>query len=141
MSQSLQLYDNWCTSRIQSLQESTQIYQEALIKSGYDHQVAHQKIYTQQKRRNQNTQKKIWFNPPYSKNVSTKIGNQFLKLINKHSPRHHRFYKLFNKNNVKVSYICMSNMKNIIKCITNRKDNINPPEDNITRTCNYIRKH
>ena len=43
MSQSLQLYDNWCTSRIQSLQESTQIYQEALIKSGYDHQVAHQK--------------------------------------------------------------------------------------------------
>ena len=99
------------------------------------------KIYTQQKRRNQNTQKKIWFNPPYSKNVSTKIGNQFLKLINKHSPRHHRFYKLFNKNNVKVSYICMSNMKNIIKCITNRKDNINPPEGNITRTCNYIRKH
>ena len=99
------------------------------------------KIYTQQKRRNQNTQKKIWFNPPYSKNVSTKIGNQFLKLINKHSPRHHRFYKLFNKNNVKVSYICMSNMKNIIKCITKRKDNINPPEDNITRTCNYIRKH
>ena len=40
---SLQLYDNWCTSSIQSLQESTQIYQEALIKSGYDHQVAYQK--------------------------------------------------------------------------------------------------
>ena len=49
---------------------------------------------------------------PYSKNVSTKVGNQFPKLVNKHFPRHHKFYKLFNKNNVKVSYSCVPNMKN-----------------------------
>ena len=52
----------------------------------------------------------IWFNPPYNKNVLTKVGNQFL--INKHFPRHHKFYNLFNKNNVKVSYSCIPNMKN-----------------------------
>ena len=80
----------------------------------------------------------IWFNPTYSKNVSTKVGNQFLKLINKHFPRHHKFHKLFNKNNVKISYSCMPNMKNIIR-IT--KKIINPQKDNIARTYNCIRKH
>ena len=37
--------------------------------------------------------------------------------------------------NVKVSYSSMPNMKNIDKKI------INPPKDNIARTCNCIRKH
>ena len=72
-------------------------------------------------------------------NVLTKVGNQFLKLINKHFPRHHIFYKLFDKNNVKVSYSCMPNMKNIIN--THNKKIINSTKDNIKRTCNYIRKH
>ena len=80
----------------------------------------------------------IWFNPPYSKNVLTKVGNQFLKLINKHFPRHPKLYKLFNKNNVKVSYSCMPSIKNIN---THNKKIINPPKDNITRTCNCIGKH
>ena len=81
----------------------------------------------------------IWFNPPYSKNVSTKVGNQFLKLINKHFPQYHKFYKLFNKNTVKISYSCMPKMENIIN--THNKKIINPPKDNIARTCNCIRKH
>ena len=93
--------------------ESTQIYQEALKKSGYNHQLTYQKsINNKNKDTKRRKRKIIWFNPPYSKNVSTKVGNQFLKLINKHFPRHHKFYKLFNKNNVKVSYSCMPNMKN-----------------------------
>ena len=33
----------------------------------------------------------------------------------------------------------MSNMKNMIN--THNKKIINPPKDNIARTCNYIRKH
>ena len=81
----------------------------------------------------------IWFHPPYSKNVSAKAGNQFLKLINKHFPRHHKFYKLFNKNNVKVSNSSMLNMKNIINA--HNKKITNSPKDNVTRTCNCIRKH
>ena len=64
------------------------------------------------------------------------MGIQFLKLFNKHFSRHHKFYKLFNKNNVKLSFSCMPNMKNIIN-----KRIINPPIDNIARTCNCIRKH
>ena len=95
--------------------ESTQIYQEALKKSGYNHQLTYQKsINNKNKDTKRRKRKIIWFNPPYSKNVSTKVGNQFLKLINKHFPRHHKLYKLLNKNNVKASYSCMPNMKSII---------------------------
>ena len=73
--------------------ESTQIYQEALKKSGYDHQLIHQKsINSKMEEAKQRKRKIIWFNPPYSKNVLIKNENQFLKLINKHFLRHHRFY-------------------------------------------------
>ena len=117
-----------------------QVYQEALKKSGYNHQLTYQKsINNKNKDTKQRRRKIIWFNPPYSKNVSTKAGNQFLKLINKHFPQHHKFYKLFNKNNVKVSYSCMPNMKNIIN--THNKKIINAPKYNIARTCNCVRKH
>ena len=120
--------------------ESAQIYQEALKKSGYDHQLIYQKSVNNKNEGNKRRKRKIiWFNPPYSKNVLTKVGNQFLKLINKHFPRHRKLYKLFNENNVTESYSCMPNIKNIIN--THNKKIINPPKDNITRTCNCIRKH
>ena len=72
--------------------------------------------------------------------VCEAIGNFILKIkiINKHFLRHHKFYKLSNKNNIKVSYSCMPNMKNIIN--THNKKIFNPPKDNIARTCNCIRK-
>ena len=40
---------------------------------------------------------------------------KFLKLINKHFPRHHKFYKLLNKNNVKPKRWCCKNMHLYIK--------------------------
>ena len=41
----------------------------------------------------------IWFNPPFS----IKIGRYFLNLVEKHFPREHKFHKIFNRNNIKVS--------------------------------------
>ena len=50
--------------------ESTQIYQEALKKFGYDQQLTYQKsINNKNEETNQRKKKKIWFNPPYSKNI------------------------------------------------------------------------
>ena len=46
--------------------------------------------------------------------VSTNIGKQLLKLVNKHFPSTHRYHKIFNKNNLKISYSCMPTMKTII---------------------------
>ena len=68
---------------------------------------------TKQKNRKRNI---IWFNPPYSKNVVTKVGHYFLKLLDKHFPRHHKLHKIFNRNTVKVSYSCTKNIKSIINC-------------------------
>ena len=56
----------------------------------------------------------IWFNPPYSKNVITKVGHYFLNLLDKHFPRQHKLHKIFNKNTVNISYSCTRNKKSII---------------------------
>ena len=48
-------------------------------------------------------------NPPYSVNVKINIGKIFLRVIDKHLPRHHKYHKLFNRNNIKISYSCMAN--------------------------------
>ena len=62
--------------------ESTQIYQEALKKSGYNHQLTYQKsINNKNEEIKQRKRKIIWFNQPYSKNVLTKVGNQFLNFL------------------------------------------------------------
>ena len=53
----------------------------------------------------------LWFNPPYSKRVKTKIGKFFLQLIKKYFPKEHKFHKIFNKNALKLSYSCMPNIK------------------------------
>ena len=62
----------------------------------------------------------IWFNPPYSVNVETNIGKTFLKLIDKHFPKTNKFHKIFNRNNVKVSYSFLPNFANMISHTTTK---------------------
>lgn len=56
----------------------------------------------------------IWFNPPFSKNVATNIGKTFLRILENKFPRAHSLRKLFNKDNVKLSYSCVANTGQII---------------------------
>ena len=56
----------------------------------------------------------IWFNPPYSTNVRTNVGRNFLSLVDKHFPSSNPLHKIFNRNSVKVSYSCMNNCKSVI---------------------------
>ena len=72
-------------------------YEKALKKSGYN-------IKLQYKPTNQNPRNKIhckrniiWFNPPFSKSASTKIGNYFLNLLDKHFPKNHKFSSIMSK--------------------------------------------
>ena len=53
-------------------------------------------------------------------NVETNIGKTFLKLIDKHFPKTNKFHKIFNRNNVKVSYSCLPNFANMINSHNNR---------------------
>ena len=70
----------------------------------------------------------IWFNPSFSKTVSTKFGDYFLNLLDKHFPKNHTFHSIFNRNNVKVSYSCTENIKSIIsdhnKTILNKSETL-----------------
>ena len=37
-----------------------------------------------------------------------------LNILDKHFGRNRKYHKIFNRNNVKISYSCMDNIKNII---------------------------
>ena len=71
--------------------------------------------HTAQKSRKNRQRNIIWFNPPYSMNVQTNIGREFLNLVSKNFPKNHRYNKIFNKNNIKVSYSCTDNLQTTIK--------------------------
>ena len=86
-------------------------YECALKQSGHDEEL----IYTERKKpvthTVQNSRKNrqrniIWSSPPYSMNVQTNIAREFLNLVSKHFPKNHRYRKILNKNNMKVSYGC-----------------------------------
>ena len=42
------------------------------------------------------------------------VARKFLKLVKKHFNKH-RYLKIFNKNNIKVSYSCVDNMEKLVK--------------------------
>ena len=67
----------------------------------------------------------IWFNPPFSKSVSTNIVKYFLNLLEKHFPK------------IKLSYSCMPNIKAIIN---NHNKNVLQENNNQNKTCNCIKK-
>ena len=51
----------------------------------------------------------LWYNPAFSKKVSTNIGHRFLVLVEKHLPE-----EIFNRNVIKISDNCMNSTKQII---------------------------
>ena len=60
--------------------------------------------------------------------------NFFLKLVDKHFPRTHGLHKIFNRNTIKVSYRCMSNVQQVIKKHNNFIKN---KENKTTLSCNW----
>ena len=55
----------------------------------------------------------ISFNSPYSANVKTKLGKILMNSF--HFPYRHDYYKLFNRNNIKLSYSCMTSIDNVFQ--------------------------
>ena len=94
-----------------------QEYESALRESGYKTDLKFNKKGQKNRNRKRNI---IWFNPPYNKNVINNIAQTFLRLIDKHFPRANKMHKIFNRNNVKVSYGCTNNMSQIIKGHNNK---------------------
>ena len=77
---------------------------------------------------------------PLTHIVKTNVAKYFLKLVDKHFPKNHNLHKIFNRNNLKVSYSCMKNVKSIIQGhnsqLLAKMDSTAPP----TRECNCRNK-
>ena len=105
--------------RLSSLSSSKEIfeaaappYQEALNKSGHTYKLEfEQPNPSSQPKRKNRPRKVVWFNPPYNEGVKTKIGWEFLNIIDSCFPPGHPLRKIINRSNVKISYSCMPNMK------------------------------
>lgn len=108
------------------------VYEDALKKSGYKHKMEFETAETKPSRSRK--RKVIWFNPPFNQNVKTNLAKRFLYLVDKHFPKHHRYHKLFNRSNVKVSYSCMNNMAAVIS--SHNAKVLNPTPASVPRACN-----
>ena len=97
-----------------SYDKAAPFYQKALDNSGYKHLLTFSSSIPTKtsisKRRNRKRDI-IWYNPPFSKNVSTNIGHTFFKLLDAEFTKEHVLHKIFNRNTVKISYSCMPNLK------------------------------
>ena len=89
-------------------------YQEALDRAGHTHQLTYQPPQPTQPQRRTRSRQVTWFNPPFSKTISTKVGQKFLQLIDSCFPPGHPLRKVVNRSTVKVSYRTMPNMAQVV---------------------------
>ena len=88
------------------------IYNEALENGGFNETLKFLRSIPTRRHRGRII---IWFNLKFSRHVKANVGKLFLALLQKHFSRHHKYYKLLHKNNVKICYSCMPNMKSVIQ--------------------------
>ena len=87
-------------------------YNRALKESGYRYEIKYtaQPNQNPPKKHRERYPNKYWFNPPFNMAVVTRVGEHFLKLIDKHFPKGSEFHKYFNRRTIKVSYCCCKNV-------------------------------
>ena len=61
-----------------------------------------------------------------------------MKIVHKHFLRHNKYYKLFKRNNIKLSYSCMPSMNNVIR--KHNSEITKTPAPSTTKSCNGRRK-
>ena len=93
------------------------MYQAALEKSGHKYKLQFDPTplaNSEEKKKARTRKNIIWFNPPYSRAVSTNVGREFLRIMDKHFPPGNPLNKIFNRNTVKMSYRCTANLARTI---------------------------
>ena len=91
------------SSSVKVFNESVSIDQEALKKSGNHYKLKYQKSNSATISNQQRYRKKSLLNPPCSMNIATHVGSYLLNLFNKLFPPQHKFSKIFNSNNMRIS--------------------------------------
>ena len=101
---------------------AAQPYQTALNKASYDHILEYEEEAQnnndddedennnrrKKRRRNRNL---TYFTPPFSMTVKTRIGKEFLRIVDTAFPPENPLHKKLTRHNIKISYSCMPNMK------------------------------
>ena len=113
---SIQQRINSLSHNQQAFDTAAPIYNDALKRSNFHAEInyepsANTNSINKRRTRQRNT---IWYNPPFSKNVTTNIARNFLLLLDKHFPPHHRLHSIFNRHTVRVSYSCSDNMESFL---------------------------
>ena len=107
------------------------MYQRALDRAGYDYRLHYNPpAPNNQPKKRQRSRKVIWWNPPFSSNVKTKVGNLFFQAIEQHFGKDSPLHKCFNKHTLKMSYRTTPNFKRIISSHNKkllRGENVDPP--------------
>ena len=64
------------------------MYQTELERSGFTHKLEYRpgRDQTNTRKKGNRRRKITWFNPPYSMDVETNVGKEFLKLLDLHFP-------------------------------------------------------
>ena len=110
------------------------VYRDALAKSGYSHKLEFDPEAATARNKNSNKKRRItWFNPPFSQNVKTKVGEKFLNLIDSCFPTNHPLHKICNRNTLKLSYRCTPNIGAIISAKNSKS--LQPPKEK-KKMCN-----
>ena len=127
---------NKISSNKKIFDRAAHLYNDALQSSGYKEKLKFNKPTKKTKRTR--SRKIIWFNPPYSNNVKTNVARKFLNIVNKCFPKSHRLHRIFNRNNLKVSYSCLPNVSRIIS--SHNKKILNPKPIENQKSCNCRKK-
>ena len=103
--------------------QAAPIYNQGLKNSGFDESIKFSKKQANSKRNR--TRKIIYFHPPWSDQIESKIGKGFLSLLDKHFPKGCELFHFFNRQKVKVSY---SNLPNVARQIKGNNRRVLHPE-------------
>ena len=95
-------------------------YNEALSKSGYKTKLVYRRAREPKKAKKNRNRNIVWWNPPWNASVSTNVTRVFFQLVDKHF-KGTQLQKLFNRNNMKVSYRTGRNMKTHIDSLNKSK--------------------
>ena len=123
------------SSNEEMFNQEKEIYNDAIKDAGYEHELKYKKPAPKKSRR---LRKIYWFNPPFSKSMSSDLTKMFNTIMIKNFPKDHKLHKLINKNNTKISYSCTPNMGKIIaghnkKILNEYYDKINKTNSTLTR--------
>ena len=85
----------------------------------------------------------IWYNPPFSSSLKTNFDREFINLLKKHFSKNNSLSKIFNRHNMRISYLCTANLERLIKSNNQKilnKSNLIQNQCNCVSGCNYTFK-